>query len=80
MIPRRPALLSLCAAAAFLLLPSRAEDPAPNTLSEAERAAGWRLLFDGRTPDGWRGFRADRFPSKGWVVEDSPKGPKLKKL
>jgi 3-oxoadipate enol-lactonase len=29
---------------------------APNTLSAAERAAGWRLLFDGRTFDGWRGL------------------------
>lgn len=26
----------------------------PNTLSPAEQAAGWQLLFDGRSLDGWR--------------------------
>lgn len=48
----------------------KAVTPQPNTLSPAERAAGWRLLFDGRTTDGWRGFRQPGFPEKGWVVED----------
>ncbi len=38
-----------------------------NTLSAEERAAGWRLLFDGATTDGWRGYRLDSMPS-GWQV------------
>lgn len=42
----------------------------PNTLTAAERAAGWRLLFDGKTTGGWRGFRRPTFPARGWVVED----------
>lgn len=42
----------------------------PNTLSAAERQAGWRLLFDGATLTGWRGFRQAGPPSRGWVVED----------
>lgn len=43
---------------------------APNTLSPAERAAGWTLLFDGKTTAGWRGFHSDKFPDVGWVVEN----------
>ena len=39
-----------------------------NTLTAAERAAGWRLLFDGRTTAGWTGFRRDSVT--GWRVED----------
>ncbi|HMN96738.1 MAG TPA: DUF1080 domain-containing protein [Phycisphaerales bacterium] len=42
----------------------------PNTLTPAERAAGWRLLFDGRSGEGWRGFRRDGFPAQGWSVEE----------
>ncbi|HET7790019.1 MAG TPA: DUF1080 domain-containing protein [Gemmatimonadales bacterium] len=39
----------------------------PNTLSAAERAAGWKLLFDGKTTDGWRNYQADSI-SHGWQV------------
>jgi hypothetical protein len=46
----------------------RAEQ-APNTLSEAERQAGWKLLFDGRSADAFRNFRKDSL-SSGWVVRD----------
>jgi hypothetical protein len=28
------------------------------------------LLFDGKTTQGWRSFKKNTFPSKGWVVED----------
>ncbi|MEI9892696.1 MAG: hypothetical protein WDN28_01965 [Chthoniobacter sp.] len=28
-----------------------------NALSDAEKAAGWKLLFDGKTTDGWVGHR-----------------------
>jgi hypothetical protein len=40
----------------------------PNTLSAAERAAGWRLLFDGATLAGWRGLGYDSVPSAHWRV------------
>src|SRR5438270_11517987 len=41
-----------------------------NQLSATEKAAGWRLLFDGKTTSGWRSFKKDTFPAKGGVVED----------
>lgn len=40
----------------------------PNTLTAAERADGWRLLFDGRSTAGWRGYHSDSVPA-GWRVE-----------
>jgi len=46
------------------------EDAAANTLSEAEKAAGWRLLWDGKSSDGWRSAKADSFPTKGWEIKD----------
>lgn len=42
---------------------------APNTLTPAEKAAGWRLLFDGKSTAGWRGFKAAA-PDAGWKVVD----------
>ncbi len=42
----------------------------PNNLSPQERAQGWRLLFDGKTTDGWRGAGKDAFPGHGWIVKD----------
>jgi hypothetical protein len=42
----------------------------PNTLTAAERADGWTLLFDGKTTNGWRGFQKTTFPAEGWTVED----------
>jgi hypothetical protein len=42
----------------------------PNTLTDSEKAAGWRLLFDGKTTNGWTALGKSSFPDKGWVVED----------
>lgn len=41
---------------------------AENQLSESERRTGWKLLFDGKTTDGWRNYRQPKI-SEGWVVE-----------
>lgn len=40
-----------------------------NTLTQAEIDAGWLLLFDGRTTDGWRLY-GSMDPPTGWEVED----------
>lgn len=41
----------------------------PNTLTEAEKQAGWKLLFDGKTTQGWRGYKMDKMPP-GWAAVD----------
>lgn len=41
-----------------------------NELTEGEKAAGWRLLFDGKTTGNWKGFKQPAFPQKGWIVKD----------
>jgi hypothetical protein len=51
-------------------------DPNANTLSEAEKQAGWRLLFDGKSLDGWHRYSDKAHPTtapakpSGWTVED----------
>jgi len=43
---------------------------AANTLTEEEVAAGWRLLWDGKTSAGWRGIKRPDFPPIGWEMKD----------
>lgn len=40
----------------------------PNTLTPAEKAAGWKLLYDGKSLAGWRGFKTAA-PDKGWTAD-----------
>jgi hypothetical protein len=40
-----------------------------NVLTPKEKAEGWVLLFDGKTIDGWRGFKMEGIP-KDWSVAD----------
>jgi hypothetical protein len=48
---------------------AEAADPNANKLTAEEQAAGWRLLFDGTSTKGWRGYKKPAFPEKGWHVE-----------
>jgi hypothetical protein len=45
-----------------------AADPA--ILSDSERAAGWKLLFDGKSLNGWRSYKAQDKPKPGWTVDE----------
>src|SRR5690242_12197408 len=36
----------------------------------AQAATSERLLFDGKSTQGWRGFKKSTFPDRGWVVEN----------
>ena len=44
--------------------------PGPNELSSTEAEAGWRLLFDGVSFEGWRGLGRDAVPAGHWTIED----------
>ncbi len=49
---------------------SEVEEQAPmNALTEAEKADGWVLLFDGKTSEGWRGYKKEHFPA-AWEIVD----------
>ncbi|HXE82129.1 MAG TPA: DUF1080 domain-containing protein [Gemmatimonadales bacterium] len=55
---------------------AQSQPPAPppsssiqNSLTDAEKADGWRLLFDGTTTTGWRDYGKPTL-SGGWVVQD----------
>lgn len=55
----------------FLVLATAcSRQPQPNTLTRAELADGWQLLFDGQSTKHWRGIYLDRFPATGWIIED----------
>lgn len=58
----RTSLLGLIATAAW------AQSGAAK-VSPAEKVAGWKLLFDGQLTGAWRGYKSDKFPAKGWIVE-----------
>lgn len=60
---------ALAALAALAFAGAAAAQAAPNTLTAAEKAQGWKLLFDGTSTAGWRGYRMDSMPS-GWKVVD----------
>jgi hypothetical protein len=62
----RLALLPIVAAVSFLSTAAFGDEP--NVLTPEEKSAGWELLFDGKTTDGWVAIGKTEFPEKGWSV------------
>lgn len=60
-------IVLMCLALTALISTNYAAEP--NELSTKENAGGWKLLFDGKTLSGWRGFKTDK-PGSGWAVMD----------
>lgn len=54
---------------AGLALSATAAAQDANTLTPQEKADGWRLLFDGKSLDGWHSYR-EHAPGKDWTVKD----------
>ena len=66
----KPIVLGL----ALALLAGGAALAEPNHLTAQEKAQGWKLLFDGKTLNGWRAFKQPA-PDAGWKVADGAMGP-----
>ncbi len=48
---------------------SEAAEAKLNTLTKKEKAAGWKLLFDGKSLDGWSNFKTTGV-KPGWQIKD----------
>jgi hypothetical protein len=57
-------LLMLSGAASF------GQNNLDNKLSDKEVKEGWKLLWDGKTNAGWRGYKTPTFPATGWEMND----------
>jgi len=41
-----------------------------NTLTDKEKKEGWKLLFDGSTPQMWMNAKTKTFPATGWAINE----------
>ena len=62
-------LLGICLLLVARSVSFAAEPTAANTMTDAEKAAGWKLLFDGKTTAGWRNYKKETLGPR-WKVVD----------
>ena len=55
--------------AVAVVLVSSLSAQSPVSLTTAEEAAGWKLLFDGTSLSGWKGYKTATVPA-GWTAAD----------
>ncbi|MBW8713239.1 MAG: DUF1080 domain-containing protein [Acidobacteria bacterium] len=69
---RRLALTALATAVLATAVPAaRDNGSAPNTLTDAEKKAGWILLFDGHSLDAWRAYKKSDAAGLRWKIDDN---------
>jgi Domain of Unknown Function (DUF1080) len=66
---KRTVLLAITFIAIGALRLSAADDSKQNTLTAEEKAAGWKLLFNGKSLEGWSNFKKQTI-RPGWQVKD----------
>jgi hypothetical protein len=59
-------MFSMTGAALAAVLVAPASTPSPG---------GWKVLFDGRSTEAWRGYTRDSFPTECWTVEGNTLKP-----
>jgi hypothetical protein len=68
----KPALAAglLLSCSLAMAAPDDAAAGRENYVTQQETAAGWALLFDGKTLKGWHSFKKTEAPKHGWVIEE----------
>jgi hypothetical protein len=66
---KRTFLIAFALVATTAIRLTAADDSKINTLTGSEKAAGWKLLFDGKTLTGWHNFKKEGV-RPGWQVKD----------